>query len=158
MRNVRRDLYQILEVDSQAGIDQIKRAYRRLARRYHPDINPSPNAKGRMQAINQAYEVLGDPVKRARYDRWRLLMQGSWTTYASPRPLTRLDLTDRQGKNSSGNLHRVAKVISNRLPITTLGGNIHLLRGALSIGPHLDNAGDLGKDLRVAGCGYLFRH
>jgi hypothetical protein len=85
MRNERRDLYQILEVDPRAGIDQIKLAYRRLARRYHPDINPSPNAKGRMQEINQAYEVLGDPVKRARYDRWRVLIQGSWATYASPR-------------------------------------------------------------------------
>jgi hypothetical protein len=80
---MRHDLYQILGVDPRSEIDQIKLAYRKLARRYHPDINPSPSAKVRMQEINQAYEVLGNPNKRAQYDQWRVLMRGSWPNYAS---------------------------------------------------------------------------
>jgi hypothetical protein len=60
--------YKILEVDSEASTEVIEAAYRRLARRYHPDLNSSPDATARMQELNEAYRVLSDPQKRISYD------------------------------------------------------------------------------------------
>lgn len=65
------DLYKILQVDPEAEADIIAVAYRRLAAKYHPDVNPSPDAEQRMRALNAAYEILSDPVKRAEYDQAR---------------------------------------------------------------------------------------
>lgn len=65
------DYYQILGVDRKADEKEIKRAYRHLARQYHPDVNPGDrSAHERFQRINQAYEILGDPEKRAMYDKF----------------------------------------------------------------------------------------
>jgi molecular chaperone DnaJ len=65
-----RDLYAVLEVDRKASQDDIKKAYRRLARKYHPDANPDDaTAEGRFKEVSQAYDVLGDPEKRRTYDR-----------------------------------------------------------------------------------------
>lgn len=61
------DYYRILQVDPEADPDVVEAAYKRLARKYHPDLNPEPDANQRMQEINVAYEVLGDPEKRAEY-------------------------------------------------------------------------------------------
>ena len=63
------NLYEILQVHPSAHPDVIRAAYRRLSLLYHPDRNPSPEATEMMAAINYAYEVLGDPEKRAAYDR-----------------------------------------------------------------------------------------
>ena len=65
------DLYEILQVHHAAEPEVIEAAYRRLARKYHPDVNKAPQAEGMMAALNRAYEVLGDPDKRAAYDRER---------------------------------------------------------------------------------------
>jgi len=63
------DLYELLGVARDAGLGEIKRAYRRLARRYHPDINPGDRAAAmRFRAIADAYEVLTDPDRRREYD------------------------------------------------------------------------------------------
>jgi hypothetical protein len=61
--------YEVLDVARDATAQQIQRAYRELARRYHPDVNPSRDARARFQQVSDAYEVLHDPVRRARYDR-----------------------------------------------------------------------------------------
>ncbi|WP_283134810.1 molecular chaperone DnaJ [Rhizohabitans arisaemae] len=63
-----RDYYATLGVRRDAGPDEIKKAYRRLARELHPDINPDPETQERFKEITQAYEVLSDPQKRQMYD------------------------------------------------------------------------------------------
>ncbi len=64
------DYYEILGVSRDASTDDLKRAYRRLARKYHPDVNKEPGAEERIKEINRAYEVLSEPETRARYDRF----------------------------------------------------------------------------------------
>lgn len=65
-----RDYYEILGVSRGCSKEEIKRAYRRLARKYHPDVNKEPGAEDRFKEINRAYEVLSDDELRARYDRY----------------------------------------------------------------------------------------
>jgi len=65
------DPYKVLQVDPEAEDEVIQAAYRRLARKYHPDLAETPEAAARMAAINAAWEMIGDPAARAAYDRAR---------------------------------------------------------------------------------------
>ncbi len=65
-----RDYYDVLGVGRNAGDDEIKGAFRKLARQYHPDVNKEPDAEEKFKEINEAYGVLSDADKRARYDRF----------------------------------------------------------------------------------------
>ncbi|MEL6130108.1 MAG: molecular chaperone DnaJ [Cyanobacteria bacterium J06633_23] len=65
-----RDYYEVLGVSRGADQDEVKRAYRRLARKYHPDVNKDAGAEDKFKEINRAYEVLSEPEIRARYDRF----------------------------------------------------------------------------------------
>ncbi len=65
-----KDYYEILGVSKDASADEIKSAYRRLAKKYHPDLNKTPEASEKFKEINEAYEVLGDDKKRANYDQY----------------------------------------------------------------------------------------
>ncbi len=68
---VKRDYYEVLGVSRSASAEEIKKAYRRLARQHHPDVNPNNSeADNLFKEINEAYEVLGDPEKRGTYDRF----------------------------------------------------------------------------------------
>lgn len=65
-----KSLYQTLGISENASLDDIKKAYRKLARQYHPDINKSPEAEEKFKEINGAYEILSDPQKKAEYDQY----------------------------------------------------------------------------------------
>ena len=68
MSSTARDLYEVLGVSRDASQDEIRRAYRALAREHHPDVNADPQAEDRFKEVAGAYEILSDPEKRQRYD------------------------------------------------------------------------------------------
>lgn len=85
----KKDYYRILGVRREAGEKEIKQAYRKLARKYHPDVNPNDKtAEARFKEINEAYEVLSDKEKRAKYDRfgdkWQYADQFAQAGYQEP--------------------------------------------------------------------------
>lgn len=65
-----RDYYDILNVKRDASTDEIRSAYRKLARKYHPDVNKAADAAIKFNEVQQAYDALSDPAKRKSYDRW----------------------------------------------------------------------------------------
>ncbi|MHA1338435.1 MAG: molecular chaperone DnaJ [Promethearchaeota archaeon] len=70
MSKNKRDYYDVLGVSRDASQEEIKRAFRKLALKYHPDRNKSPEAEEKFKEIQEAYSVLSDPEKRAKYDQW----------------------------------------------------------------------------------------
>ena len=71
MAEQKRDLYQVLEISKGASEDEIKKAYRKLAKKYHPDLNPGDKAaEDKMKEVNYAYEILSNSEKKARYDQF----------------------------------------------------------------------------------------
>ena len=73
-----KDYYKILGVDKKASEKDIKKAYRKLARQYHPDVNPDkPDAEAKFKEVNEAYEVLRDKEKRQKYDQ----LGANWKQY-----------------------------------------------------------------------------
>jgi hypothetical protein len=97
--------YLILEVSHLATRKEIVEAYRRLARKYHPDINKSPAAESRMREINWAYAILSDPVKRTSINRKHRTYRAQWKSHygqsgqASAKPRTSCQAQHRTSKS-----------------------------------------------------------
>ncbi|MBN2587948.1 MAG: DnaJ domain-containing protein, partial [Candidatus Fermentibacteraceae bacterium] len=67
-----KDLYSVLGMDENASQDELKKAYRKLAKKYHPDANPGDSkAEERFKEVSEAYDILGSKEKRAQYDQMR---------------------------------------------------------------------------------------
>ncbi|GAF41418.1 hypothetical protein FC83_GL002259 [Agrilactobacillus composti DSM 18527 = JCM 14202] len=66
----KRDYYEVLGVSRDASDDEIKKAFRKLSKKYHPDLNKAPDAEAKFKEVNEAYEALSDPQKRAAYDQY----------------------------------------------------------------------------------------
>lgn len=90
-----RDYYETLGIERNASPDEIKRAYRRLARKYHPDVSKEPDAETRFKEMKEAYEVLKDPEKKAAYDQFG----ENWKTgqQFEPPPQWDREFTSNQG-------------------------------------------------------------
>ncbi len=101
------DLYKALEVSKEASQDEIRRSYRRLARKYHPDANPGDRqAEERFKEIQQAYEVLSKPEKRREYD------EGPRTFFGSQRRRT----AGRRGRSKTS---RICSAVSGTSGISS---------------------------------------
>ncbi|MGM0518718.1 MAG: DnaJ C-terminal domain-containing protein [Campylobacterota bacterium] len=85
-----KSLYETLEVNENASVAEIKKAYRKLARKYHPDVNKDPQAEEKFKEINAAYEVLSDPEKKQQYDQYGDSMFGGQNFH---------DFAQNQGSN-----------------------------------------------------------
>jgi hypothetical protein len=96
-----RNYYRILEIEPDADAAAIEAAYQRLARRYHPDANPSREARGRLKRINEAYEVLRNPASRSKYDARRRRDAGELEAEAA-RAATREDAPPPSAPRSIG--------------------------------------------------------
>jgi curved DNA-binding protein len=98
-----KDYYSVLGVDRKASADDIKRAYRKLARKYHPDVSKEPNAEEKFKEVAEAYETLKDPEKRAAFDQLGSFQPGQdfrpppdwWKQFSDTQPeFEDIDLAD----------------------------------------------------------------
>ena len=121
------DPYAVLGVDPNASTLTISRAHRRLAKQYHPDLHPGPEAADRMRRINEAWHVLSNPARRARHDalrsspgpapryEWMPAETAAWARgrpYASAGPRRRRPPRPETGEAAFGDQRLVAAVIS----------------------------------------------
>lgn len=99
-----KDYYEILGVKRDASESEIKSAYRKLARKYHPDVNKTKEAEGKFKDINEAYEVLGDKAKRQRYDSLGANWQGG-QSYTPPPGFENFNFGGQGGQYQSFNFN-----------------------------------------------------
>ena len=119
-----KDYYSILGVDRKASADDIKRAYRKLARKYHPDVSKEPNAEEKFKEVAESYETLKDPEKRAAFDQLGSFQPGQdfrpppdwWKQFADTQPTFEdIDLADLFA-GLSGRTGRRQRARAGRIP------------------------------------------
>lgn len=96
-----KDYYKTLNISKKASQEEIKRAYRKLARKYHPDVNKGPEAEGKFKEISEAYEVLKDVEKRKAYDTFGSNWQAGQDFKPPPNWETRFHRTSRGSQQRS---------------------------------------------------------
>jgi curved DNA-binding protein CbpA len=137
------DFYEVLGVARDASAPEIRRAYRRLARQHHPDRNPKPDGPERFRTLAEAYAVLNDPARRARYDHTIRPSARRDVPRAKTALLTRrgvLELSLREA--------RIAAITT--LTLTTADGIAIVLPAGLADGDHVTFAlGDVRAVLTI---------
>ncbi len=97
-----KDYYQIMEVTKNASFDEIKQAYHRLARKYHPDISKEPLAESKIKEINEAYEILKDPQKRSIYNAsFKVVLPYSYAWFVAKKNALRHTAAQRYAKKTA---------------------------------------------------------
>jgi molecular chaperone DnaJ len=130
------DYYKVLGVDRKASQDDIKKAYRKLARQYHPDTNSEPGAEARFKEISEAHDVLGDPEKRKTYDRGGGVFGGGFGGAAG-------------GPAGAGDFGSFSDILSNIF--STTAGRGARTKPAAERGNDLETAVSLSFDQAVEG-------
>jgi curved DNA-binding protein CbpA len=134
------DPYKTLQVDPEAEDEVIAAAYRRLARKYHPDVAASPEIAARMAAINAAWEVIGDPARRAAFDRQRAV-QHALDRRTAEAAASRAGAERRAGPGAAQGTPRTPESVSRDWTSgrSTFGGgydsSMHRADGAGAAGP-----------------------
>ena len=132
------DYYRVLGVPADASMHEIRRAYRRLARQHHPDRNPNPEDPERFRTLAEAYAVLNDPARRARYDR------ASQPPARRHPPRTAPAIPTRRGVLELS-AHEARLAATNALTLTTTNGVTIVLPAGLADGDELTVAVPEGR-------------
>lgn len=114
-----KSLYDTLEINQDASSEDIKKAYRKLARKYHPDINKEKSAEEKFKEINAAYEILSDENKRAQYDKFGDSMFGGQNFHDFARNNQNIDIND---------------ILSSIFGSSSFGSNSGVFRGGFDFG------------------------
>ena len=122
MSDGERSYYDVLGVVPNASQDDIKRAYRRLAKAYHPDVNRDPDADARFKEINEANQILSAPDRRAQYDRL-VLMQEMHTEHEQEKRVRY-----EEWRQTQGGIRQSANKVRNNIRRSIRWGTVNRMK------------------------------